>query len=134
MERSAPVVLRKGSLVRVSGWKTDTGSAALAHAFLDLRFPDGHVERWLGHASVGTLPGGPDAMQTLQRWAAGAADEFAFDVACDVAQDFKTRPPAVDHLPCDEVVIEWNHPPPDREPRAHLLQSESAEPESKPAE
>jgi hypothetical protein len=113
MEPSAPVVLRKGALVRVSGGPSDAGSALIAHAFLDLQFPDGHVERWLGPGSLGTLPAGHDAMQTLQQRAAEAADEFAFDVACDVARDFKTRPPAVDHLPCDEVVIEWNQSPPE---------------------
>jgi hypothetical protein len=85
----------------------------IALAFLDIRFLDGHVERWLGPGSVGALPGEPDGMQRLQRWAADAADEFAFDIACDVARAFNTpRPPAVDHLRCDEVVIEWNHPPP----------------------
>ena len=108
--KPAPEVVRKGALVRVSGGPDDAGSEAVALAFLDLRFPDGHVERWLGPGSVGTLP---DEMQKLQRWAADTADEFAFDIACDVARDFDApRPPAVDHLGCDEVVIEWGHPSP----------------------
>jgi hypothetical protein len=94
------------------GGTREAGTEVLALAFLDLRFSDGHVERWLGPGRIGTLPAEPDGMAALQRWAADTANEFAFDIACDIARDFETLgPPAVDHLPCDEVVVEWNHPP-----------------------
>jgi hypothetical protein len=111
MTLAAPSVLRKGALVRVSGGVRDTGSDVIAHAFLDLRFPDGHVERWLGPGRIGTIPDQPDAMAALQQLAVEASDDFAFDIAVDVKRSFKLpKPPAVDHLRCDEVVFEWNHP------------------------
>jgi hypothetical protein len=111
MTMAAPSVLRKGALVRVSGGSQDAGADVLAHAFLDLRFPDGHIERWLGPARVGTVPDGADAMAALQLLAVEASDEFAFDIAVDVKRDFGLpKPPDVDHLPCEEVVFEWNHP------------------------
>jgi hypothetical protein len=48
-------------------------------------------------------------MARLQAWAAQAADEFAFDIACDVARSYAdVRPRSVDDLPCEEVVVEWN--------------------------
>jgi hypothetical protein len=113
MKPAPPEVLRKGALVRVSGGPEDVGAEARALAFLDLRFPDGHVERWLGPGSVGTLPQGADGMAVLQEWAAQTADEFAFDIACDVARHYAVgRPPRVDALPCEEVVIEWGAPLP----------------------
>jgi hypothetical protein len=105
-------VLRKGALVRVAGGPDDCGVEALALAFLDLRFADGHVERWCGPGSIGTLPDGPDRMTTLQAWAAEAADDFASDIAVDVARDHAAfRPASVDELACEEVVVEWNAPP-----------------------
>jgi hypothetical protein len=108
----APEVLRNGALVRVSGGPDDYGVDALALAFLDLRFADGHVERWLGPGRLGTLPAGADSMTSLQTWAAETADEFTFDIACDIARVYQcSQPPDVDALRCDEVVVEWNAPP-----------------------
>jgi hypothetical protein len=109
MPAPSPEVIRKGALVRVSGGPEDQGAAVWAMAFLDLRFADHHVERWLGPGRVGVLPDGPDGMAQLQRWATEIADEFAFDIAVDVKRAFNvTDPPAVDDLRCQEVVIEWN--------------------------
>lgn len=111
MTTRAPKVLRRGALVRVSGGPQDAGADVLAHAFLDLRFPDGHVERWLGPALGATVPDAPDAVATLQLLGTEASDEFAFDIAVDVKRDFGLpKPPDVDHLACEEVVFEWNYP------------------------
>jgi hypothetical protein len=108
MKPPPPRVLRKGALVRVAGIQGDVDASAAAFAFLDLRFPDGHVERWLGPASIGRVDATPIGLENLQSWAAQAANEFAFDIACDIARHYATpRPPAVDDLPCEEVVIEW---------------------------
>jgi hypothetical protein len=96
----------------VAGGPEDSGVEVVALAFLDLRFADGHVERWLGPGRVGTLPTGADGMTALQTWAAEAADGFAFDIACDVARHCAmAEPPTVEHLPCEEVVVEWNAQP-----------------------
>jgi hypothetical protein len=104
-----PAVVRKGALVRVAGGPGDRDVEAFAFAFLDLRFPDGHVERWLGPGYSGTADATPGGMARLQAWAAQAADEFAFDIACDVARSYAdVRPRSVDDLPCEEVVVEWN--------------------------
>jgi hypothetical protein len=108
MKPAAPEVLRKGALVRVAGGPEDAGADVLALAYLDLRFEDGHVERWLGPGSTGELPAGPGAMVTLQAWARDSVGEFAFDIMCDVARDHDVSSPSiVDALPCDEVVVEW---------------------------
>src|SRR4051812_28728185 len=48
VDRSGPTVLRGGALIRVA---TETAAGAVrAHALsmIDLRFADGHVDRWLG--------------------------------------------------------------------------------------
>jgi hypothetical protein len=110
MPSAAPSVLRKGALVRVSGGLQDTGSDVIALAFLDLRSPDGHVERWQGPGRIGAVPDESNVIAALQLWAVEASDQSAFDIACDVARDFRLpEPPAVDQLRCDEVVFEWNH-------------------------
>jgi hypothetical protein len=75
------------------GGRREAGTEVLALAFLDLRFSDGHVERWLGPGSIGTLPAEPDGMAALQRWAADTANEFAFDIACDIGHAFETLRP-----------------------------------------
>ena len=101
-------VLRKGVLVQVAGGSRDAGAEVHALAFLDLRFADGHVERWLGPGLIGAFPSGPDAMAELLAWAQGA-DEFAGDVAAEAARDFDVISPAeVRRLPPGEVVVEWN--------------------------
>jgi hypothetical protein len=48
----APQILRRGAVIRVAGAGDDATLAAPAYAisFVDLRFDDGHVERWLGHS------------------------------------------------------------------------------------
>ena len=82
---------------------------AFAQAFLDLRFPDGHVERWLGPGSASRLCGEDDGMRALQTWAERVCEDFAFDIACDVARDYAGYDPReVDATTCSEVVIEWN--------------------------
>jgi prepilin-type processing-associated H-X9-DG protein len=53
--------------VRVAGSSEDVGAEAVALAFLDLGFADGHVERWLGPGTVGALSAEPGGMEELQR-------------------------------------------------------------------
>jgi hypothetical protein len=109
MKPAAPEVVRKGALVRVAGGPGDSGAELIALAFLDLRFADGHVERWLGPGSVGQLPDGPDAMLALQDWARESTGDFATDIMGEVGRSYAVAGASfVDSLPCDEVVVEWN--------------------------
>ena len=97
--------------MRIDGGPDDDGAELLALAFLDLRFDDGHVERWLGPGAVGTKPAGPDAMVTLQAWARERTDEHALTLMCEVAIDYDVPSPSiVDSMACEEVVVEWNAP------------------------
>ena len=107
---AVPQVLRRGALLRIAGPSGDVGCAVAAIAFLDLRFDGGRVERWLGPASLGELPGGPDPVTELRAWAVQTSDEHAFQIACDVARDYDVAPPPVDHLRC-EVIVEWDRGP-----------------------
>jgi hypothetical protein len=49
-DASAPQLVRKGGVIRVAGTNDESTLAAPAYAmsFVDLRFEDGHVERWRG--------------------------------------------------------------------------------------
>jgi hypothetical protein len=112
MKPPAPDVVRKGALVRVAGGPADEGAQLIALAFLDLRFADGHVERWLGPGSTGRLPGEPDAMASLQAWARESVGDLAAEIMGDVARDYAVPDHSVvDALACDEVVIEWHSEP-----------------------
>jgi hypothetical protein len=109
MKPVAPKVLRRGVVVRVAGNPGDAGAKVVAHAFLDLRFSDGRVERWLGPGGVREVPPGPAATVALQTWAREAVCDLAFDIMCDVARQYDVpRPSVVDELPCEEIVFEWN--------------------------
>src|SRR4051794_41933817 len=108
-----PVVLRKGALVRVAGGPHARDVEASAHWFLDLRFPDGHVERWLGPGYTGTVDTTPAGIARLQAWGREAASQFAFDIAFDVARNHSLpRPPPLHDLPRDRGVVEGDSPPP----------------------
>ncbi|MFA9269786.1 MAG: hypothetical protein ACEQSX_03395 [Baekduiaceae bacterium] len=112
MKPPPPEVVRRGGLVRIAGGPGDAVAQAHALAFLDLRFDDGHVERWTAGGSLRDLPVGPDDMPALETWARRIADEYAFSAMCDVARSYDVPSPAVvDRLPCEEIVVEWNCEP-----------------------
>lgn len=105
-------MVRRGGLVRIAGGPGDEVAQAHALAFLDLRFDDGHIERWTAGGSLRDLPVGPGDMPVLLAWAREVADEHAFSVMCDVAHDYDVPSPrVVDRLPCEEIVVEWNCAP-----------------------
>jgi hypothetical protein len=94
------------------GGPKDAGAELIAVAFLDLRFADGHLERWLGPGSVGELPDGPDAIVELQAWARDSVGDLAGDIMGDVAREYAVENVAiVDDLALDDVFIEWNSSP-----------------------
>jgi hypothetical protein len=71
----APVPIRCGGLVRTeAGGPLDAGARTLVLSFVDLRFDDGHVERWLGPGSLAGFPSGDGALQRLNQWAEDASE------------------------------------------------------------
>jgi hypothetical protein len=81
-------------------------------AFLDLRFADGHVERWLGPAGLTEMPGGADAIAALQAWAREVVGGRALDIMRDIACHHDVPSTSIIHaLGCDEIVIEWHRAP-----------------------
>ncbi len=109
MKPTAPEVVCKGAVVRVAGGPEDAGAELIALAFLDLRFADGHLERWLGPGSLGELPDGPDAMVALQEWARDSVGDFSADIVSDVARAYTVENVGiVDDLPFNDVFIEWS--------------------------
>jgi hypothetical protein len=111
MERApAPVPIRCGGLVRTEATgPSDAGARTLVLSFVDLRFTDGHVERWLGPGSVAGFPSGDGALQLLNRWAEDVADEQLTSLREEVAMSFVGVERAhYNRLPV-EVVVEWSH-------------------------
>jgi hypothetical protein len=111
MKRSpAPVPVRCGGLVRTEARDaSDRGARTFVLSFVDLRFDDGHVERWLGPGSVAGFPSGDRALQRLKRWAEDVAEEQLDSLRGEVAMSFVGVERAdYDGLPV-EVVVEWNH-------------------------
>jgi hypothetical protein len=102
----APQIARKGAVIRVAGAgdSPDRAAPAYAIAFVDLRFPDGHIERWLGSGSIRDEDLVPYA--ELVAWGKEVALEHS--LIGDLGMAFSH----VDRAALDgasvEVVIEWN--------------------------
>ena len=72
----APTPIRRGALVRTEAAGPSDGEArTLILSFVDLRFEDGHTERWLGPGSVTDFLGGEGALHRLNRVAEEVADD-----------------------------------------------------------
>jgi hypothetical protein len=106
MKSRMPQVLRKGAVIRVAGSGDDTRAAAPAYAiaFVDLRFGDGHIERWLGSGEVCDEDLVP--YDRLVAWGTEVSDEHS--MSGDLGMAFSN----VDHQALRdaavEVVVEWN--------------------------
>jgi hypothetical protein len=95
-------LLRRGAVVRIPAPALGPEMPVVGHAFADLRFDDGHVERWLGPPMLGTTPEDPD-LETVVAWAEeDVADEFD-DI--DIPAGAHARAPV-------EIVFEWDEPLP----------------------
>lgn len=108
MKEPAPEILRKGALVRIVGTQQEASSAAAAYAiaFVDLRFDDGHVERWLGSGSRRNDPSDPVPYSELVAWGADVAVEHS--LIADLGMSFSdVNRSALSDAPI-EVVLEWN--------------------------
>jgi hypothetical protein len=95
-------LLRRGALVRIPAPALGPEMPVVGHAFADLRFDDGHVERWLGEPVLGTTPEDPD-LETVIEWAE--------DDVVDEHDDIPIPADALERAPV-EIVFEWNEPLP----------------------
>jgi hypothetical protein len=77
-------------------------------SFVDLRFEDGHVERWVGPGSVVGFPSGDRALEQLR----GCAEEVAGDQLLSLCDEVAMSFANVDRTDYEglpvEVVVEWN--------------------------
>lgn len=85
MKPPAPTIVRKGAVVRISGRPEDNSVSALALAFLDLRFADGHLERWLGSGTIADKSTAAEQLADVVAWAKESADEHALTVYGELA-------------------------------------------------
>jgi hypothetical protein len=101
-----PEILRRGTVIRVagSGATRRTAAPAYAIAFVDLRFDDGHVERWLGSGSI--RDDDLVAYDELVGWGREVADEHLMLSDLGMAFSDFDRRTLRDALV--EIVIEWN--------------------------
>ena len=101
-----PEILRRGAVIRVAGAADDDAAAAPAYAlsFADLRFGDGHVERWLGAGALRDAE--PVGYSGLVAWGAELAEEHS--LSGDLAMTFSGVDKRALHDAPVEIVIEWN--------------------------
>jgi hypothetical protein len=99
---SEVTLLRRGAVVRIPADALGPQMPVVGHAFADLRFDDGYVERWLGPPILGTTPDDPD-LETVVEWAE--------DDVLDEYEDFGIPAGALERAPV-EIVFEWDVPLP----------------------
>ncbi len=107
MKEPAPEILRKGAVVHIAGEPHNGSAAASAYAiaFVDLRFDDGHVERWLGSGSLRDDPSDPVPYSKLVAWGADVAAEHSMDA--DLGMSFSNvNRQALSDAPI-EIVFQW---------------------------
>jgi hypothetical protein len=95
-------LLRRGAIVRIPAVALGPEMTVVGHAFADVRFDDGHVERRLGAPVLGTTPEDPD-MELVVEWAED-------DVASE-HDEIGLPARALDRAPV-EIVFEWDVPLP----------------------
>jgi hypothetical protein len=106
MKPPMPQIVRRGAVIRVAGAADSDAAAAPAYAtsFVDLRFGDRHVERWLGAGEVRDDDLVPYA--ALVAWGIEVAEEHS--LSGDLGMAFSgVDKEALRDAPV-EIVIEWN--------------------------
>ena len=109
MKQPIPTMLRKRAVVRVAA--SDPAAAlsgpAYALAFVDLRFDDGHVERWLGPGSLRNDPD-QEPLSSLCDWGRETIEEHQDSLLGDLGRAFQgAHRGLLTDLPV-EIVVEWN--------------------------
>jgi hypothetical protein len=108
MKPTAPTVLRKGSVVRVAGGADSAGAVTLVLSYVDLRFADGHVERWIGPGSLYALPGGDDVLDRLNAWGEEVIETQGEGLVQELAMSFRDVSPEPFVAAPVEIVVEWS--------------------------
>ena len=103
----SPAIARKGAVLRIAAPGSEPVAAgAYAISFVDIRYPDGHVERWLGSGSIVDTSSKPQPLTSLLSWAHEVASEHS------MIGDLEMAFSGVDRNALDqasfEVVVEWN--------------------------
>jgi hypothetical protein len=105
-------LLRRGAAVRIPSTSLGPELPVLAVTFVDLQFDDGHVERWFGPGTLGSMPEDPD-METVVEWAQDDVVDGQSDALLDELSDdgLEIPPGALARTPM-EIVFEWGVPLP----------------------
>jgi hypothetical protein len=103
---AAPEIVRRGCLAKVAGDQSSRDVTVKALAFLDLRFDDGHVERWFGSAYVRTYPTGADFLAEATTIAEDVVEQLGPDLLGELEWSFAGVPNRVTGP--IETVVEWN--------------------------
>jgi hypothetical protein len=94
MKSPMPQIVRRGAVIRVAGSRDETSAAAPAYAitFVDLRFDDGHIERWLGAGEVRDEDLVP--YDSLVAGGSEVADEHSMSGDLDILSRARRGPPS----------------------------------------
>jgi hypothetical protein len=102
----APTIIRKGCVAQVPGNQHATDFEVKALSFLDLRFSDGHVERWLGPGSTVPFATAADFLATVEELGADVNDTQGECLLEELEMSFSDVPREL-NVP-SETVVEWN--------------------------
>jgi hypothetical protein len=108
MKAAPPEVVRKGAVARIAGGR-EPGASVLVLEFVDLRFTDGHVERWLGLGWIHAVPTAADPLQALLEWIEERLALKEGNLSGELKQAFgfaKGTDPLAGAP--SEIVVEWN--------------------------
>jgi hypothetical protein len=107
-----PDLVRRGVVLRIED-SARPGNRVMALEFVDLRFADGRIERWIGMGWANHVPAVDEPITALLRWAEDLADAFEGNLDGDLRRNFSDVPSdPFGGLPT-EVVVEWNTTLPD---------------------
>jgi hypothetical protein len=103
----SPAIVCKGAVLRIAAAGMEPVAAGVyAISFVDIRYVDGHVERWLGGGSIVDTAAEPRGLMSLLGWASEVVSEHSMVADLEMAFSNVDRQ-ALDHAPV-EVVVEWN--------------------------
>jgi hypothetical protein len=102
----APKIIRQGCVVQVPGDQHATDFEVKGLSFLDLRFSDGHVERWRGPGAIVPFATAADFLSAVEVLGADVIDTHGEDLLEELERSFSDVPREL-NVP-SETVVEWN--------------------------
>jgi hypothetical protein len=101
-------VLRGGALIRVAAETAAGAVRAHALSMIDVRFADGHVERWLGPGELSERRYATTDAADLRQWGERVCAEQGGLLLGELRMSFRgVAATALKGVPV-EIVIEWN--------------------------